>query len=192
MTKVLLCGDSFAVNYRRPEEPGWVNMLEKHYELDNRAQAGVGEYKILQQLLKIETIAKYDRCIVFHTSPNRVHIDSIPFHENLHQHSDLIFQDVMYHYGKNPNDQTLKAAKLYFEQIFDETYYQDVYQLIFDKIVNLCIIPTLHVFSLYMPAHSGLDYINLQKLITIQPGKTNHMSYDDNQFVAKSIQDWLK
>ena len=49
---VLIAGDSFAAEW--PGSNGWVKLLAKKYNVKNVAQAGVSEYKILQQ--KFSTI----------------------------------------------------------------------------------------------------------------------------------------
>ena len=50
--KILICGDSFAADFRITDTNalGWCNLLEEKYTVVNRAQAGVSEYKILKQI----------------------------------------------------------------------------------------------------------------------------------------------
>ena len=135
--KILICGDSFAVDYTvvNKNDEGWSSMLANDFTITNCAQAGISEYKILKQLER-QNLHNYNVIIVAHTSPYRVHIKSNPMHltSPLHKNADLIYNDVISHYNNNPNDNILKTAKDYFEHIFDDEYYQDVYYLIVEKI----------------------------------------------------------
>ena len=58
---VLIAGDSFAAEW--PGSNGWVKLLAKKYNVKNVAQAGVSEYKILQQI-NTANLDKYDLVIV--------------------------------------------------------------------------------------------------------------------------------
>ena len=60
---VLIAGDSFAAEW--PGSNGWVKLLAKNYDVTNVAQAGVSEYKILQQI-KNANLNKYDLVMICH------------------------------------------------------------------------------------------------------------------------------
>ena len=50
MSKILICGDSFAADWsKKYEGKGWVNMIENDHVITNIAEAGVSEYKIYKQ-----------------------------------------------------------------------------------------------------------------------------------------------
>ena len=58
--KLLIAGDSFAADWTiKYKGEGWVNTLCKDYDVTNIAQAGVSEYKIYNQLKKIDTFNIY-------------------------------------------------------------------------------------------------------------------------------------
>ena len=91
MKKILICGDSFAVNHVEFDKNscGWSNLLANdNYDVINLAQAGVGEYKIFKQLTSVD-LEKFDAVIVCHTSPNRVYIQQHP----VHKHSKSGYED---------------------------------------------------------------------------------------------------
>ena len=48
--KILIIGNSFACPWHKPKYDGWPTLLGKQFQVDNLAEAGVGEYKILRQL----------------------------------------------------------------------------------------------------------------------------------------------
>ena len=65
-TKILIAGDSFAALYPG-ERQGWPNLLSEKYNIKNVAQAGISEYKILNQI-KSENLNQYDLVIVSYKS----------------------------------------------------------------------------------------------------------------------------
>ncbi len=92
--RIVLAGDSFGCEW--PTGEGWPLMLAKNHAVNNIAQAGVGEYKILKQLWNLSArdaywVNNYDCVIVCHTSPSRIHTPKHPVHkEGLHKDCDLI------------------------------------------------------------------------------------------------------
>ena len=98
MKKILVVGDSFAADWTKkyPEGHGWVNLLSAEYAVTNLAQAGVGEYKILQQIKSVPDIQMFDLVLISHTSPYRIHTRKHPVHhaDPLHNHADLIMEDI--------------------------------------------------------------------------------------------------
>ena len=69
---ILLCGDSFVSDWsvKHKDQSGWCNWLAKEHHVVNLAQAGVGEYKIMKQILSAD-LNKFDAVIISHGSPNR-------------------------------------------------------------------------------------------------------------------------
>ena len=196
MSKILICGDSFAVDYKKINGTtvGWPSRLAETHTITNRAQAGVCEYQILKQLER-ENLNNYDAIIVSHTSPNRVYIQQHPVYKNniLHQHADLIYSDVLYHLEKEPNNVVLNAAKEYFENIYDQDYQEDLYFLIVDRIQELLNSHlSLHLTTLFDKKSSKFkNHLNLFKICKISPGNINHYDEVDNNKVYNLVNDWI-
>jgi hypothetical protein len=112
MSKILICGDSFAADWsKKYEGKGWVNMIENDHVITNIAEAGVSEYKIYKQLISFD-LTQFDLVIVAHTSPYRVVTRLHPVHYNnsLHKHADLLFGDIEYHY-KNKGTRRIQRSE---------------------------------------------------------------------------------
>jgi hypothetical protein len=193
--KILICGDSFAVDCLTAPFVGWSTMLANdNYDVTNLAQSGVSEYKILKQLESTEP-GKFDAVIVCHTSPNRVYIRQHPVYTDnkSHKHADLIYSDVEWHLKQNKNNDVLMAAKDYFDKIYDQEYHEDIYCLIQNQIEHFlqsCI--RLHLTPLYDKNNKQLtNCINLHRLFKILPGSTNHYSPNDNKKIYNLIKQWI-
>lgn len=119
--KILIVGDSFA-SERLSGGIGWPSLLTKEYTVTNMALPGIGEYKILT-LLKSQQLNHFDFVIVSHTSPYRVHTEINPLYPENHIYhaSDLIFTDVE---NKIDNDEIARSLYVYFQKVFDNTYYE--------------------------------------------------------------------
>jgi hypothetical protein len=175
MKKVLVTGDSFAADWTSKgiEYPGWVNLLAEEFDINNIAQAGVGEYKILLQLQSVD-LSEYDFIIISHTSHSRIH-SSTSFHNSkLHSNCDLIFTDVI--------DNNLKEAEWFFKYVYDDEYYKFIYNSIRTKINDLvkdkeC----LHIDSFYTDYDtSQSNTIEIVDLWRNNRGNVNHMSKEAN------------
>lgn len=194
--KILICGDSFAVDYSTVSSDfcGWSTMLANDYDVLNLAQAGVGEYKILKQLKSV-SFDKFDAIIICHTSPNRVYIRQHPVYTDnkFHEHTDLIYSDVEWHLKQNKNNSVLAIAKDYFDKIYDQEYYEDMYCLIQNQIEYMLRSHNrMHLTPLYDKNNDQLtNYANLYKLFKILPGKDNHYSLDDNKKIHNLIKNWI-
>lgn len=198
MKKILICGDSFAVDYSKfsNDLAGWSTLLANDdFAVTNLAQAGVSEYKILKQVESVK-LKKFDAVIVCHTSPNRVHIRQHPVYgsNKLHLNADLIFSDVEWHLAQDSTNTILQTAKNYFDQIYDQRYYEDVYTLIQNKIENLLSDnKRLHLTPLYTANNKQLvNVINLNKLFNIEAGGANHYSTSDNNKIYNLIKEWVQ
>jgi hypothetical protein len=188
--KILICGDSFASP--TPVDYAWYNLLSKNAIITNVAQAGVSEYKILKQLTN-QDIDLYDLVIVSHTSPNRVFIFNHPIHtQGSHVNTDLIYSDIIYHYQKNPKNLVLETAKNYFEHIFNEEYYQDIYQLIQDKMLDILKTKkSLHLTPIFNKNFNSENVININNKCNISPGEINHFKESDHKLIYSLINRWI-
>ena len=137
---IALLGDSFAAEYNA-DTPGWVDILAEQHSVNNVAEAGVGEYKILRQLRDIQNTnpnwkSLYECVIVAHTSPFRVHTPKHPLHKKgLHKNCDLIYNDI-----KNRFDwfnESLSTAKNWFVHHFDDDYQIGTYKLVREEIKRI-------------------------------------------------------
>ena len=152
-------------------------------DVTNVSQAGVSEYKILQQV-KDHICSDPDVVIVCHTSPYRVHTLSHPVHHTgLHKDCDLLYTDIEYHYNQNPTPE-LSIAMGYFEHHFDPDYYNQIYYLLRREISWLVPnnIPLINVD--FFPGNTGLDLSDLPKS---HPGQPNHMSESGHKIAYEKI-----
>jgi len=123
--QVLLAGDSFIAKWHG-EYPGWSDYLEQDYNIHNVAQCGVGQYKILKQLQKVN-LTQYDAVIIGHTSPYRIHTAYHPLHKenSLHSDCDFIYEDIK---GRIPD------VEKFFKEYFDLEYAEFIHSLIVKEI----------------------------------------------------------
>jgi hypothetical protein len=195
--KLLLCGDSFisdwAVKY--PGAQGWPNLLAQHHTVTNLAQAGAGEYKVLQQVRKAE-LKQYDAIIISHSSPNRIYCVEHPVHSKdaLHSNSDLIYADVKEH--SNIADADLAAR--FYERYFDFDYHRDVANLCCQEILNL-LGQHEYLNQFHIENHQNKhkydclsDMLNINQYLKKYPGKICHLSDEGNQLLFEHVNGWLK
>ena len=157
---VLIVGDSFASKYNG-KYPGWANLLEQDYKVTNLAQPGISEYKILKQVESI-AIDQFDRCIISHTSPYRIHTAYHPLHtEGFHKHSDFIYADVK---------DRLPDVERFFTEYFDLDYAVCIHELLKKQIA--CLLQHIHTID--------TESLGLQELFSQQPGEVQHLSEDAN------------
>jgi hypothetical protein len=197
-SKLLICGDSFAVDYNKvSNNPGWANFLTNDFSVTNRAQPGCSEYRILKQI-QSENIELYDIIIISHTSPNRVYINQHPIHKNsvIHQNSDLLYNDVLYHVDQDPENKIMLAAKNYFENIFDMDYHEDLFFLFSNQLKEITKTkPCLHLFTLYNKnCNSFKHHLNLKKHFKVVPDQSNpnHYTPDTNLKIYNLIKNWIE
>jgi hypothetical protein len=179
--KILICGDSFAAKHT-DADTGWPSLLEQYYNVENRAQFGVSEYKIWQQV-KHAPLCEYDVIVVCHTSPNRVHIRKHPVHRDTvhHKNCDLIYSDV-----EHRGDPVSKIAVDYFKNIFDEEYYNDIYLLMKQEIDRLC----TNTKCINISFFNGIpDVTNYFETFQKHRGSVNHLTNVGNQIVASAMHD---
>lgn len=184
--RILVAGDSFAAPWKGPYY-GWAELLAHYYKVTNLAQAGVGEYKILQQL-KTQDLQKFDCVIVSHTSPSRVHTKEHPVHKKgLHQNCDLIFTDLE---GQDQwFNESLKTAKNWFKYHYDDRYQTDIYKLIRQEINNLISIPYISLTHLDIDKSFNIEknVIDFSEFWQHNKGLVNHYSEYANQEICQQL-----
>jgi len=187
--KILIAGDSFAAKW---PGKGWPDLLSEYINVTNLAQAGVGEYKILEQI-KSANLQDYSAVRVCHTSPSRVHTRSHPIHKTgLHENCDLIWTDLESH--KDYFNSSLKAAKGYFQHHYDDQYYKDIYSLIRKEISNIIDIPYISVDNLKASTEFKFETnsIDFSDYWLENRGNTNHFNEQGNSYVCQTLLTKLK
>jgi hypothetical protein len=195
---ILLCGDSFVSDWsvKHKDQSGWCNWLAKEHHVVNLAQAGVGEYKIMKQILSAD-LNKFDAVIISHGSPNRVYCTVHPIHENdpLHKDADLIYADIKEHAESNFDADT---GVRYYERYFDFDHYRDISNLCCMEILNhLGQYPHLNQFHIENFANQHkYDFLtssyNINELLTKHYGTFCHMDQEGNQKLYKIITTWIE
>jgi len=193
--KILIIGDSFACPWLKPKYDGWPTLLAKKYNLDNLAEAGVGEYKILKQLRQMSNldawwIQTFGLVIVSHTSPSRIHTSNHPVHKKgLHKNCDLIYNDIME--KSHIFNSRLKTAKNWFKHFYDDDYQKDIYELMRNEIARSIPIPAIHLdhFSISKDFGSEKHRIDFCQTWIKHRGIVNHYTEEGNRIVYQRIID---
>lgn len=189
--KLLITGDSFAAVWPNATS-GWVNLLAQDYSVTNLAQAGIGEYKIYQQVSGVN-LNQYDCIIVSHTSPSRIHTKNHPLHkEGFHKNCDLIITDLLGHF--NPFNKNLQSAKSFFKYHYDENYQIDIYNLLREKINNLINIPYISLSHIEIVNQLKIEkhHLDFSDLWKKERGNTNHYTDLGNKEVYNTIKNSLE
>lgn len=183
--KILIVGDSFAAPWPG-DYPGWSALLSNDYTVTNRAQAGVGEYKVWLQLAE-EHPNKYDLTVVCHTSAYRVYVPNHPFHvTGLHSNADLIYTDVM----ARDDYPEREHLQYYFESMFDLNYALDIHNLIKERIMYYTLeekVIHLSFFPVLKNEFTIDRELNFHDIWQKHPGTVNHLSAEGNNIVYNSI-----
>ena len=124
--KIFVFGDSFAANPN-----GWTKMLEG--EISNFAENGIGEYKIYKS---VQTYLNFDKAIICHSSPWRVHTRKHPVHKNNPKrfNNDFMLNDVEYHSKINKDMQVVYE---YLKNYYDPEYQEDTYRLLVSELKRM-------------------------------------------------------
>lgn len=186
--KILLAGDSFAAKW--PETGGWPELLAQKHEVTNVAQAGVSEYKILRQI-QLASIEYFDKVIVSHTSPARVHTRQHPIHtQGLHENCDLIYNDIADRNSWfNPS---LRSAQDWFKYHYDDDYQTDMYLLVRKEIRNILgkskyiSITHMPISTKYAVEHNNFSFSTVWQQ---HRGTVNHYTEQGNQIIYKELLD---
>ena len=175
--KLFLFGDSFAVDCN-----GWPNIL--NVKTINFAQNGVGEYKIFKQVMQN---LNFDRGIICHTSPWRIHARKHPIHKNNKNRSnnDFILNDVEYHSKTNKE---MELVSKYLKNYYDPDYQLDIYKLLIKELLPLK--NTIHI-TFHDPEDTKEIKNNYYHIWKQYPGDINHMSEEGNRIVAEEIKKLL-
>jgi len=196
MNNILIIGDSFAADWtiKYPNAVGWPNLLAKEYNVVNLAQAGVGEYKIYQQLCSVDDIGKFDLILISHTSPYRINTKRHPVHHSdpLHKNADLIFSDIEYHKKSIFTwfNKSLITAFNFFIYHSDDEYLETVYALLRKQIyemvgaTNSIVLTNFNVPEKFIIEKHFLNFKNTQLTC---PGVANHMSDIGNKIVYDTL-----
>lgn len=193
--RILIAGDSFAAEW--PDGRGWPLELAKDNAVNNVAQAGCGEYKILKQIKKVfkhdpSWQKNYDCIIVCHTSPSRIHTPEHPTHkQGLHKNCDLIFSDINHKFDWF--NARLRTAKNWFWHHYDDEYQKDIYRLLRKEINEIITLPYLAVdnFSISKQFACEQNRLDLTEIWPLYRGESNHYTEEGNQIVFKQIVDKL-
>jgi hypothetical protein len=175
--KIFVFGDSFAAN-----ENGWVKTIPG--DITNFAENGIGEYKIYK---KIMTNLNFDKAIVCHTSPWRVHARRHPIHckDPNRSNNDFLLNDVE-HYSKLNNEMSLVNS--YLMKYYDPDYQLDIYKLLVKEIMNLK--DTINI-TFHNREDTDLIQTNFNDIWKTHPGEINHMSAEGNEIISKKVQELL-
>jgi len=175
--KLFLFGDSFAANYK-----GWPNMLG--VEIENFSQNGIGQYKIFKKVMQN---LNFDKSIICHTSPWRVHTRVHPIHKNSQDrpNNDFLLNDVEYHSKEHGE---MKLVNDYLKKYYDPAYQLDIYKLLVKELLSLKNI--IHI-TFHEPDDTKDIKNNYYHIWKQNPGIINHMSAEGNKIVAEEIKKLL-
>jgi len=182
---ILIVGDSFAADWsvKYTDYKGWPNLIAEKYNTTNLAQAGVGQYKIYEQLKSVD-VKNFDVVISSYTSPYRVHTLEHPIHSEdpLHKNCDLLANDLEYFYKKDKTNESLTTARNYFKYHFDSQYYDTIYKLLIhecDKMIG----------NRKNIAVSNLSYVSMSwaTITAKHKGLVNHLSELGNKIIFEEI-----
>lgn len=178
--RILIVGDSFCAPTL--DHHTWYRYLESKYTVDNRGQAGVGQFKIHQQLASDKP---YQVIIYLITSPYRIHSERNPFYDldhPSHSNCDLIYEDVK---SRLP-DPASQHILWWFENVFDT----DQALFVHDLIVNHDCKKHTNVLpiSFFDCSHiSDLDVLQLDWIWKSNSGDVNHLSQLGHRLVFEQI-----
>ena len=188
MPKLLICGDSFAADWTvKYRGQGWPNLLSTEFEIINLARAGVGQYKIYNQIIS-QNLNNFDAVVIAHTSPYRMYVKEHPVHnsDSLHGQCDLIYSDLKDSLSTHPE---IKPVVEYFEKYFDTEYAEFVHKLICEKIESICaefshkVVHLLNFKDQY-PFKNSLDFT---AVFEQHRGSMNHFDDQGNKIVYNVI-----
>lgn len=184
--KILIAGDSFAAVWPK-STIGWVNLLERHFDVENIAQAGVGEYKIYKQI-KNTNLKNFDIAIISHTSPSRIHVNHHPLHKSgFHQNCDLIYNDICDRFSFP--GQPLYIAQKWFDYFYDDDYQLEIYTMLREKILSLVDIPYISLSHIDVLKNFNLEpiHIDFSDLWKNHRGSDNHYDSIGNKIIFNKI-----
>ena len=172
--RIFVFGDSFAATPN-----GWASMLDG--EVSNFAENGIGEYKIYKAL---KTYLNFDKAIICHTSPWRVHARTHPVHKNnpTRFNNDFMLNDVEYHSKINKD---MKIVHEYLKKYYDPEYQEDTYKVFVNELMRIS--KTIHI-TFHEPDDTKQITHNFNEIYKKHPGQINHMSHEGNKIIAEKVQ----
>ena len=171
---IWIFGDSFSTSNN---SGSWVRLLNE--SVKNFSNNGSSEYRILKNYNEQQhNISSTDIIIFVHTSPTRIFLkdDRIISSRTLESHTkcDIIINDIF-----------VKGEQEYIkilESIWDEEYFNDIFDLIVDKLQS---IPnSLHITFFET---NRKDIVQLNHAWITNPGNINHMDPAGNCMVVDTI-----
>ena len=188
MKKLLICGDSFAADWTvKFSGQGWPNKLAQNFSVVNLARAGVGQYKIYQQLCS-QKLDTFDAVIISHTSPFRIYVKQHPLHykDALHGDCDLIYSDLKAQENQFPE---IKCITKFFENFYDQDHAKFIHSLICEKIENICenfSSKVIHLIN-FKEHYNFKNSLNFLELFESNRGSMNHFDEQGNKIVFDAI-----
>jgi len=171
---IWIFGDSFAAS---KHIESWVGLL--NIPVNNFSSNGSSEYRILKNYYAQQhNIAITDIVLFVHTSRSRIFLrDDKSISSRLlgtHPNCDIIINDVF--------EKKEKEYIKILESIWDDEYFNDVFDLIVDK---LQAVPNSIHITFFETTRS--DIVQLNHVWTANPGNINHMDITGNLCVADII-----
>ena len=171
---IWIFGDSFSAS-KNPES--WVSLLDE--PVNNFATNGSSEYRILKNYYaEHRNIDPTDTVLFVHTSPSRIFLKDNKSTSSRqlesHPNCDIII-----------NDMFEKKEKEYIkilESIWDDEYFNDMFDLIVDKLQT---VPNSVHLTFFETTRD--DLIQLNHIWTANSGDTNHMNKVGNCLVADIV-----
>jgi hypothetical protein len=171
---IWIFGDSFSAS-NNPKS--WVSLLNK--PVNNFASNGSSEYRILKNYYaEHHNIGPTDTVLFVHTSPSRIFLkdDRSTSSRQLESHPncDIIINDV---YEKKEKE----YIKI-LESIWDDEYFNDVFDLIVDKLQT---VPNSIHITFFETNRN--DVVQLNRIWIANSGNINHMNEVGNRLVADIV-----
>ena len=171
---ILVCGDSFSYGTK-----GWVQHIKGN--VTNKSENGVGQYKILKQTVGHE---KFDKILICHTSPWRIHTSNHPLHKDNKErpNNDFMLADLDHNQHVLPQ---ISEIYSHIKKYTDWDYVQFVYELIVDKLLE---IPNSVHITFHQPVDTKKIANNYYDVWQKHKGNINHLDQIGNEIIAKRIQ----
>jgi hypothetical protein len=169
-------GDSFSSDHE--DSKCWINILTREFEIVNYSQRGISEYRIWKNYQKNKNnISNRSKILFCHTNPYRIYLKDVCaiMSRNLesHPYCDIILEDI---YSKKEK-KLIEAV----ESIWDEEYFEDHYNLVFDDLLR---VPNSFHISFFA---ADQKFLNLNSIWKTHSGSINHLSAEGNKLVSDKI-----
>jgi hypothetical protein len=171
---IWIFGDSFSASNNLES---WVSLLNE--PANNFSSNGSSEYRILKNYHAQQHNITTTDCVIFvHTSPTRIFLknDRVISSRQLESHPncDIIINDVF--------EKKEKEYIKILESIWDDTYFNDMFDLIVDKLQT---VPNSVHITFFETARD--DLIQLNHIWIANSGNINHMNTVGNCLVADIV-----